>query len=143
MRRRDTRSWGFHTDRRWSDRSVVLSGRGEAVDNERRKTEVLRLLSEHLIRGRWAEVRGPSPSELKGTLVVRIPIDEASAKVRTGPPLDDEEDYALTAWAGVLPLRTAALAPHADPRLPADTPVPSYVSHYGGPGPCAFWPLKC
>jgi nitroimidazol reductase NimA-like FMN-containing flavoprotein (pyridoxamine 5'-phosphate oxidase superfamily) len=116
-------------------RSVVLFGRGAAVDNEQQKQEVLGCLSEHLIRGRWAEVRGPSPTELKGTLVVRIGIDDVSAKVRTGPPLDDEEDYALSVWAGVLPLRLAATTPIADPRLPPDTPVPPYASDYRGPMP--------
>ncbi|HET6882736.1 MAG TPA: pyridoxamine 5'-phosphate oxidase family protein [Pirellulales bacterium] len=116
-------------------RSVVLFGRGSPVEDERQKLDVLNCLSEHLIQGRWAEVRSPNPNELKGTLVVRIPIDEVSAKVRTGPPLDDEEDYALTVWAGVLPLRLAASLPVADPRLPADIPVPGYASDYRGPRP--------
>lgn len=116
-------------------RSAVIFGKGSAVADEATKVEVLRCLSEHLIRGRWADVRGPSPSELKGTLVVEIPIDEASAKVRTGPPLDDEEDYALYVWAGVLPLRLAAQAPLADPRLPVGLAVPNYAAEYAGPQP--------
>lgn len=116
-------------------RSVVLFGKGSAVAEESKKVDVLRCLAEHLIRGRWADVRAPNPAELKGTLVVEIPIDEVSAKVRTGPPLDDEEDYALNVWAGVLPLRLAASAPLADPRLPAGFPVPNYAADYAGPHP--------
>jgi nitroimidazol reductase NimA-like FMN-containing flavoprotein (pyridoxamine 5'-phosphate oxidase superfamily) len=116
-------------------RSVVLFGKGSPVEDERQKVEVLRSLSEHLIRGRWDEVREPNAKELKQTLVVRVAIDEASAKVRTGPPLDDEEDYALSVWAGVLPLRLAASAPIADPRLPAGVAVPGYASQYAGAKP--------
>ncbi|HVX12217.1 MAG TPA: pyridoxamine 5'-phosphate oxidase family protein [Pirellulales bacterium] len=114
-------------------RSVVLFGRGAAVADENEKNEVLRCLTEHLVRGRWEEVRRPSPEELKRTLVVVIPIDEASAKVRTGPPLDDEEDYDLEVWAGVLPLRIAPSAPIADPRLPPGKTPPSYATDYTGP----------
>ncbi|MGH7134696.1 MAG: pyridoxamine 5'-phosphate oxidase family protein [Pirellulales bacterium] len=117
-------------------RSVVLFGKGSAVADAK-KLDVLRCLSEHLIRGRWADVRAPNPSELKGTLVVEIPIDEASAKVRTGPPLDDEEDYALAVWAGVLPLRIAASTPLADPRLPDGFAVPNYAADYAGPQPAS------
>jgi nitroimidazol reductase NimA-like FMN-containing flavoprotein (pyridoxamine 5'-phosphate oxidase superfamily) len=116
-------------------RSVVLFGNGSPVADESNKLDVLRCLSEHLIRGRWADVRAPNASELKGTLVVEIPIDEVSAKVRTGPPLDDEEDYALPVWAGVLPLRVTALTPLADPRLPAGFAVPNYATEYSGPKP--------
>ncbi|HEV3004631.1 MAG TPA: pyridoxamine 5'-phosphate oxidase family protein [Pirellulales bacterium] len=115
-------------------RSVVLFGKGSAVDDETRKFEILRCLTDHLIRGRFAEIRVPSPEELKRTLVVAIAIDEVSAKVRTGPPLDDEPDYALPVWAGVLPLRMAALPPVADPRLPPEIAAPSYAIDYGGPG---------
>ncbi|HEV3341761.1 MAG TPA: pyridoxamine 5'-phosphate oxidase family protein [Pirellulales bacterium] len=116
-------------------RSVVLFGRGSAVEDERQKVEVLRNLSEHLIRGRWAEVREPNAKELKQTLVVKLAIDEASAKIRTGPPLDDEEDYALSVWAGVLPLRLTAAAPLADARLPSGVAVPGYASQYAGAQP--------
>jgi nitroimidazol reductase NimA-like FMN-containing flavoprotein (pyridoxamine 5'-phosphate oxidase superfamily) len=115
-------------------RSVVLFGRGSAVEDEARKFEILRCLSEHLIRGRFAEIRVPSPQELKRTLVVSIPIDEVSAKVRTGGPIDDEDDYALSVWAGVLPLRIAASQPVADARLPGDIAAPAYVRDYRGPG---------
>lgn len=116
-------------------RSAVLFGRGATVDDEGQKLEVLRSLSERLIRGRWADVRPPSAEELRKTLVVSIAIDEASAKVRTGPPLDDEEDYAIDVWAGVLPLKLAASAPIADPRLAAGIAVPQYATGYVGPRP--------
>lgn len=116
-------------------RSAVLFGRGLAVDDDGQKTEILRCLAEHLIRGRWPDVRAPNEKELKQTLVVGVPIDEASAKVRTGPPLDDEEDYALPIWAGVLPLRLTASAPIADPRLPTGLAAPGYARDYDGPKP--------
>lgn len=113
-------------------RSVVLFGRGSAIEGEQ-KIAVLHALSEHLIRGRWPDVRGPSVDELRRTLVVAIPIEEASAKVRTGPPADDEEDYELSVWAGVLPLRLAASAPLADPRLALGIAPPGYAINYRGP----------
>src|SRR6266481_5823022 len=99
-------------------RSVVVFGRATVVD-EKEKLGALRALSEHMIRGRWDQVRGPSGPEMKATVVLSLPLAEVSAKVRTGPPLDDEEDYELGVWAGVIPLRLAAEAPIADPRLPA------------------------
>jgi nitroimidazol reductase NimA-like FMN-containing flavoprotein (pyridoxamine 5'-phosphate oxidase superfamily) len=114
-------------------RSVVLFGTAKVVDDEARKFEVLQSLTEHLIRGRFSEIRPPSPQELKRTLVLEIAIDEASAKVRTGPPLDDEVDYDLPVWAGVVPLHLAALAPVADPRLSAEIAVPGYAIGYAGP----------
>ena len=114
-------------------RSVVLFGKGGEVREPARKAEVLRALSEHVIPGRWAEVREPSPDELRRTLVVAVPIDEASAKVRTGPPLDDEPDYELPVWAGVLPLRLTAAAPIADPRLAPGIEPPAYALEYKGP----------
>jgi hypothetical protein len=95
---------------------------------------VLRALSEHLVPGRWRDVRGPAPGELKATSVLSLPIDEASAKVRTGPPLDDEEDYALPAWAGVVPLSLKAGEPIPCPRLSPGIEVPSYARSYPGPG---------
>lgn len=114
-------------------RSVVLFGRGSEVREPERKNAVLRTLSEHLIAGRWDDTRGPSPDELRKTLVVSIPIDEASAKVRTGPPLDDEPDYDLPFWAGVLPLRLAAGVPVADSRLKPGIEPPAYLRDYRGP----------
>ena len=101
-------------------RSAVL------VEGEE-KVHALRVISEQILKGRWDEIRGPSRKELRATTVLRLPVDEASAKVRTGPPMDDEADYALPVWAGVLPLSMRAGPPEPDPRLPADTPLPSYL----------------
>ena len=80
--------------------------------------------------GRWADVRWPNAQELAATTVLAIQLSEASAKVRTGPPIDDDEDYALNVWAGVLPLGVEPGAPVADPRLPSGTPVPGYVEQF-------------
>src|SRR5712664_1438919 len=110
-------------------RSVVVFGRATVVD-EKEKLAALRALSEHMIRGRWDEVRGPSEQEMKATVVLSLALAEVSAKVRTGPPLDDEEDYELRVWAGVIPLRLVAEAPTADPLLPADIDVPRYAREY-------------
>ena len=115
-------------------RSAVVFGVAQAVDDPEEKTRVLHALSEHLVPGRWRDVRGPAPVELKATSVLSLPIDEASAKVRTGPPLDDEEDYALTAWAGVVPLSMKAGEPVPCPRLAPGIEVPSYARSYPGPG---------
>jgi nitroimidazol reductase NimA-like FMN-containing flavoprotein (pyridoxamine 5'-phosphate oxidase superfamily) len=108
-------------------RSVVLFGQVREVSDPGEKAAVLEALSEHIIPRRWSDIRPPSEAELFGTLVVGIHIDEASAKIRTGPPKDDEEDYALPIWAGVLPLRTVADEPIRDPRLPDETPTPPHV----------------
>jgi uncharacterized protein len=116
-------------------RSVVVFGTATVVDDPEQKFEILHALTNHLIRGRWEKIRQPSPEELRRTLVLAIPIDEASAKVRVGPPLDEEEDYALPVWAGVLPLRLTASEPIPDPRLAAKAAVPSYAARYDGPGP--------
>jgi len=118
-------------------RSVMLFGTARAVESAEDKMEILQALTEHLIRGRWQEVRSPTPGELKGTLVLSLPIAEASAKVRTGPPVDDEQDYDLPVWAGVLPLRVTAGEPVADPRLRPEVELPSRVARYPGPGPAA------
>jgi hypothetical protein len=87
-------------------------------------------LSEHIIRGRWADVREPTEQEMKATTVLSLPLVEASAKIRTGPPLDDEEDYEMNVWAGVIPLRLVAGEPIADPRLLDDIQVPLYAREY-------------
>lgn len=111
-------------------RSVVIFGHATVVDEREKKLEVLRVLSEHMIPGRWDDVREPNERELQLTTVLSLPIDEASAKVRTGPPLDDEEDYELDVWAGVIPLRLIADAPVDDPRLKAETVPPDYARRY-------------
>jgi nitroimidazol reductase NimA-like FMN-containing flavoprotein (pyridoxamine 5'-phosphate oxidase superfamily) len=111
-------------------RSVVLLGTAKAVEKREEKVEALRALSEHILPGRWAETRQPNERELKATLVLRLPIEEFSAKVRTGPPIDDEEDYAFPTWAGVIPLSMAARPPVADARLISEVLVPDYVRNY-------------
>jgi hypothetical protein len=115
-------------------RSAVVLGRAEAVRDPREKWDALRAIVEHVTPGRWAEVREPNAKEMAGTLVMRLPIEEASAKVRTGPPLDDEEDYALDVWAGVLPLSIVPGAPVPDPRLETERPVSPSVLAYHRPG---------
>jgi len=111
-------------------RSVVAFGTARKIDDAARKTHALRVVSENVIAGRWCDVRGPTDNELKATTVLEFSIEEASAKVRTGPPLDDEEDYALPVWAGVLPLKVEARTPDPDPRLRDGSVVPDYVSRY-------------
>jgi uncharacterized protein len=98
-------------------RSVVVFGKAMAIEEAEAKLAALFALSEHMIPGRWNEVRRPNEQELKATTVLSLPLEEVSAKVRTGPPLDDEEDYSLDVWAGVLPLKLVADAPIKDSRL--------------------------
>src|SRR4029450_11822190 len=109
-------------------RSVVAFGTAHRIDEPAHKTRALRIISEHLIAGRWNDVRNPSEEELKATAVLEFSIEEASAKIRTGPPLDDEEDYSLPVWAGILPLSLEARPPIRDSRLTDDIEVPQYVS---------------
>jgi nitroimidazol reductase NimA-like FMN-containing flavoprotein (pyridoxamine 5'-phosphate oxidase superfamily) len=111
-------------------RSVVVLGQAVMVEDESEKLAALRAFSEHVVPGRWDDVREPNEQELKATTVLSLALAEASAKVRTGPPLDDEEDYALPVWAGVIPLRLLADAPVADPRLPSGIEPPSYAREY-------------
>lgn len=111
-------------------RSVLVLGRATIVDDPSEKMAALLALSEHIIRGRWADVREPTDQEMKQTTVLCLPLEEASAKIRTGPPLDDEEDYALPIWAGVLPLKLVAGEPVKDPLLTAEVPVPDYATNY-------------
>jgi len=111
-------------------RSVVIFGRAQLIEDRQEKINALRTLSEHMIPGRWDDVREPSERELQMTTVLLLPLTEASAKVRTGPPLDDEEDYDLPIWAGLIPLRLVADSPIADPLLPADVSTPRYVRDY-------------
>jgi uncharacterized protein len=108
-------------------RSVVAFGTARKIEGAEEKTRALRIISEHLIAGRWSDVRGPSDKELKATAVLEFCIEEASAKIRTGPPVDDEEDYSLPVWAGVLPLRMEAKPPVPDPRLAPSVQLPPYV----------------
>jgi nitroimidazol reductase NimA-like FMN-containing flavoprotein (pyridoxamine 5'-phosphate oxidase superfamily) len=111
-------------------RSVVIFGRATLVEEREEKLAALLALSEHFVRGRWADVREPTEAELRQTTVLSLPLVEASAKVRKGPPLDEEEDYAMPIWAGVLPLRLETGEPVNDPRLPEGIDVPEYVVNY-------------
>jgi uncharacterized protein len=111
-------------------RSVVVLGTAVAVEDPSEKLQALRALSEHILPGRWDEARQPNERELKATLVMRLPITEFSAKVRIGPPIDNEEDYSFPTWAGVVPLQMVAGSPINDPKLDPKTPVPSYVRSY-------------
>ena len=108
-------------------RSVVAFGTARAIKEAARKTRALHTISEHLLAGRWNDVRGPTRQELAATSVLEYAIEEASAKVRQGPPKDDEEDYARTTWAGVVPMNLEVKAPLPDPRLAEGTPLPAYL----------------
>jgi hypothetical protein len=112
-------------------RSVVILGVATLVSEPEEKLGALEAIVNHLIPDRWSEVRPPNEQELKATSVLRIPLAEASAKIRTGGPLDDAEDMALPCWAGVLPLRLAASAPIAEPGLAPGLPLPEAVRHWG------------
>ena len=111
-------------------RSVVVLGRATLIEDREEKLAALLALSEHFIRERWAEVREPTEEELIMTTVLTLPLVEVSAKIRTGPPLDDEEDYSMPVWAGVIPLRLEAGEPIQDPRLPAGIKAPEYAVNY-------------
>ena len=111
-------------------RSVVILGRATLIDEREEKLAALFALAEHMIPGRWQEVRQPNEVELQQTTVLSMPIEEASAKIRTGPPLDDEDDYAMDVWAGLLPMRMIAQNPFPDPRLPSGIEIPKYVIEY-------------
>jgi nitroimidazol reductase NimA-like FMN-containing flavoprotein (pyridoxamine 5'-phosphate oxidase superfamily) len=111
-------------------RSVVVFGKATAIEEAEAKLAALRALSEHMIPGRWDEVRQPNVEELKATTVLSLPLEEVSAKVRTGPPLDDEEDYSLEVWAGVLPLKLVASEPVKDPVLKTGIAPPSHLFRY-------------
>jgi nitroimidazol reductase NimA-like FMN-containing flavoprotein (pyridoxamine 5'-phosphate oxidase superfamily) len=108
-------------------RSVVALGRARAVEERSAKMEALRRLTEFLIPGRWDDCRRPNEDELKATLILELPIDEASAKIRTGPPRDDEEDYALDYWAGVIPFARGTLEAIPGPRLKPGVLLPEYL----------------
>ncbi len=111
-------------------RSVVLFGTGQPVEADQDKLAVLEAITEHLIPGRWREVRLPNQKELDVTSVVSIQIDQASAKIRSGPPGDNEADYALPVWAGVLPLQELPLAPVRDELMAQAVAVPGYITKY-------------
>jgi hypothetical protein len=111
-------------------RSVVILGAATMVGAAEEKMTALRAFTEHVIPGRWDDVREPNEQELKGTSVLALPLVEVSAKVRTGPPKDDEEDMTALVWAGELPLRIMAGSPVDDPQLSAGIRPPAYVTRY-------------
>jgi nitroimidazol reductase NimA-like FMN-containing flavoprotein (pyridoxamine 5'-phosphate oxidase superfamily) len=111
-------------------RSVVILGTATLVDDPEEKLAALRILSEHILPGRWDDSRRPNERELKATSVLRVPIEEFSAKVRKGPPIDDEPDYSFPTWAGVVPLEVKVGVPIDDERLLPGKEVPEYVRKY-------------
>jgi hypothetical protein len=114
-------------------RSAMLLGTARPVEDEQEKLAALEAIVEHIVPGRWSEARPPSENEMKATTVLALSIEEASAKVRTGPPADDEEDYELPVWAGVIPLAGRAGEPVPDPRLGAGIPLPDSIAGYARP----------
>jgi uncharacterized protein len=111
-------------------RSVVVLGKATLVDDPAEKLAALRVLSEHILPGRWDDSRQPNERELKQTSVLRLPIEEFSAKVRTGPAIDDDEDYPFPTWAGVLPLEMKAGTAIRDARLDPARELPEYIRSY-------------
>jgi nitroimidazol reductase NimA-like FMN-containing flavoprotein (pyridoxamine 5'-phosphate oxidase superfamily) len=117
-------------------RSVVILGTARLVADREEKLRALRAIAEQIVPGRWDDARRPSEQELKATSVLSVPLAEASAKIRTGPPKDEKEDYALPIWAGLLPLPITPGIPQPDPLLPAAlaNSVPAYLRNYRAPG---------
>jgi uncharacterized protein len=111
-------------------RSVVVFGKGYLIEEEQEKLAALKAITEHLVPGRWQEARLPNRKELDATSVVSIGIDEASAKIRMGPPIEDEEDYGLPVWAGILPLQEMPLSPVQDELQSEDILLPNYIASY-------------
>jgi uncharacterized protein len=111
-------------------RSVVILGRALEVKNVEEKMAALRAFTEQVVPGRWDEIRWPNEQELKATSVLALPLEEVSAKVRLGPPLDDEEDMDLSVWAGVIPLSLTAALPINAPDLRVKLEPPSYATNY-------------
>lgn len=121
---------GFHSSINY--RSVVVLGTAEVVNASERE-RVLKIISDHVVPGRWESLRPVNAMELEQTTVLQMKIVEASAKIRTGPPLDDEEDYALPIWAGTLDFQDAKSVAVADPQLDSDVPLPKHVSNWHRP----------
>jgi nitroimidazol reductase NimA-like FMN-containing flavoprotein (pyridoxamine 5'-phosphate oxidase superfamily) len=119
---------GFHSSMNY--RSVIILGRATQVEGRDEKLAALVAFSEQVMPGRWKDLRETTDAELKGTLVLTLPLKEVSAKVRSGPPKDDEADYALPLWAGVVPLKLSAATPIDDPRLPKGIEPPGYARNY-------------
>jgi uncharacterized protein len=119
---------GFHSSMNY--RSVVILGRATQVEGRDEKLAAMAAFSEQVMPGRWKDLRETTDAELKGTLVLSLPLKEVSAKVRSGPPKDDEVDYALPLWAGIVPLKLTAGNPINDPRLPTGIDPPGYARNY-------------
>jgi nitroimidazol reductase NimA-like FMN-containing flavoprotein (pyridoxamine 5'-phosphate oxidase superfamily) len=111
-------------------RSVMLLGRARIVDEREEKRARLRAMVEHMFPGRWERLRAMTEQEFKATTVLALPIDEASAKIRKGPPGDDDADLDIDVWAGVIPLRMQAGEPEPDPRGRQGVPVPDHVRKF-------------
>jgi uncharacterized protein len=111
-------------------RSVVALGKAILVDAPREKLEALRAFTEKIVSGRWNDARQPNEKELKATSILRLPLTEVSAKIRSGPVEDDAADYALPVWAGVIPLQLVPGAPIRDKRCDPSIPTPAYAGHY-------------
>ena len=116
-------------------RSAMVLGVAQPVLGAEERWAALRAIVDHVVPGRWDATRPPSENEMRATSVLRLPIEEASAKIRTGPPVDDDGDYALPFWAGELPIRMTVQGPVPDPRLAPGIPVPGNVAAYRRPGP--------
>ena len=111
-------------------RSVAAFGTAKKIEDVDEKGSALKVISDHLLAGRWKDVRLPTVQELKATTVLKFVVEEASAKIRTGPPGDDEADYALPVWAGVLPLALRSCAPEPDGRMRPEVAEPPYLADY-------------
>ena len=111
-------------------RSVVVYGAMHEISDAEPKLEALKAFTDRIAPGRWSEIRPPNPQEFKATTVLSMPIDEASAKVRVGPPADDEPDYALPVWAGVVPISLTASEPETDPAMKQHADVPEHARHF-------------
>jgi len=111
-------------------RSVMVFGKARLIEGDEEKTAAFREFFEHLVPGRWDDVRHPNVKELAQTALIEIPLDEASAKIRTGPAVDENEDYELETWAGLLPFELKPGSPQDDPKLDKNTKLPGYLNKY-------------
>ena len=118
-------------------RSVVILGTASKVHDPQEKVRSLQALVEHVIPGRWDDIRTPTEKEVRSTSILSLPLQEVSAKVRTGPPTDTTEDYALPIWGGLVPLHSTARAPLSDQYVPDELPIPPYLTNYRRPTPAS------
>ena len=118
----------FHSSMNY--RSAVLFGHGRLIEDDKEKLQAFEALTEHVARGRWNDARKPTQKELDVTTAIAMEIETASAKIRQGPPGDEEEDYQLPIWAGIVPLQLHAMPPVNDPKLSVHIPTPAYVQKY-------------